>query len=82
MAPGQVVKWGNSLAIRIPKPLAEEAGLCEGDGVVLEASEGQIEVRRRDRIPTLKQLVAQITAENRYQESWSGPDRGKEKIEW
>jgi len=82
MPTGQVVKWGNSLAVRIPKPLAEEAGLREGDAIVIEASGGQIEVRRKDRVPTLKELVAQITPANRYDEISAGPVRGQETIEW
>ena len=82
MASTQVVKWGNSLAVRIPKPLAEEAGLSEGDRVLLEAADGQIEQRRADRVPTLQELVAQITPENRYSEVTTGRERGKETLEW
>jgi antitoxin component of MazEF toxin-antitoxin module len=33
------------------------------------------------RIPTLKELVAQITPENRYSEIPSGPARGKESVD-
>jgi hypothetical protein len=33
-------------------------------------------------MPTLKELVAQITPENRYDEIPSGPERGKERLEW
>jgi antitoxin MazE len=82
MAGTQIVKWGNSLAVRIPKPLAEEAGLTEGDGVVMEAADGHIELRRADRPPSLSELVAQITPENRYGETSTGKERGKEAVEW
>jgi antitoxin MazE len=82
MPTAQIVKWGNSLAIRIPKPVAEQAGVKEGDPVVLEAARGQIRLVRRERVPTLKELVAQITPENRYKEISSGPERGKEVVEW
>jgi len=78
----QVVKWGNSLAVRIPKPVAEKAGMQEGDPIELAAASGEIKVRRKDRIPSLKALVSQITDENRYAETDSGPARGKEIIEW
>jgi antitoxin MazE len=78
----QVVKWGNSLAVRIPKPVAEQAGLREGDPLVIEAALGQIEMRRTERIPTLQELVARITPENRYDEIPSGAERGKETVEW
>lgn len=30
--------------------------------------------------PQLKDLVAAITAENRYAEAFSGPERGKERV--
>ena len=82
MATAQIVKWGNSLAIRIPKPLAEQAGVEEGDPIVIEAERGQIRLKRKERVPTLKELVAQITPENRYDEIPSGPERGKERVEW
>jgi len=82
MASAQIVKWGNSLAVRIPKPLAQEAGLAEGDRVLMEAADGQIELRRTDRVPTLQELVAQITPENRYGETSTGREHGKEAVEW
>ncbi|MFZ0298095.1 MAG: AbrB/MazE/SpoVT family DNA-binding domain-containing protein [Candidatus Sulfotelmatobacter sp.] len=82
MPTAQIVKWGNSLAVRIPKPVAEEAGVREGDPIVIEAAAGQISLRRKQRIPTLKELVAQITPENRYEETPTGAERGKESVEW
>jgi antitoxin MazE len=82
MPTAQIVKWGNSLAVRIPKPVAEEAGVREGDAIVIEAGAGEISLRRKQRIPTLKELVAQITPENRYDETPTGAERGKESVEW
>jgi antitoxin MazE len=82
MAKAQLAKWGNSLAVRIPKNVAEQAHLREGDSVMIEALEGHIEVRPAERIPTLEELVAQITPENRHEETDWGPDRGKEIIKW
>ncbi len=32
----QVAKWGNSLAIRLPKILVEALGLKEGDDITIE----------------------------------------------
>ncbi len=79
----QMVKWGNSLAVRIPKHVVEEARLKEGDSLEIEApAEGQVELRRATKIPTLAQLVAQITPENRYGEISTGAEVGKEVIEW
>ncbi len=79
----QMLKWGNSLAIRIPKPVADSAKLREGDSLEIEAAaEGSIRLHRVGRIPTLHQLVSQITRENRYTEIPSGPEVGKEAVEW
>ena len=82
MTTAQIVRWGNSLAVRIPKPVAKEAGVEEGDPVILEAARGQIKVRRKEAVPSLKELVAQITPGDRYDEIPSGPERGKERVEW
>ena len=82
MPTAQIVKWGNSLAVRIPKLLAEQAGVTEGDPIVIEAERGQIRLKRQERVPTLKELVSKITPENRYAEIRSGPERGKERVEW
>jgi antitoxin MazE len=78
----QVVKWGNSLAVRIPKAVAEEARLKEGDAIVIKAARGRIVLQPTERIPTLKELVAQITPENRHDEIQMGPEMGKEIVEW
>ena len=82
MPESQIVKWGNSLAVRIPKPLAEEAGVREGDAIVIEAVEGHINLRPKLRVPTLAELVGQITRDRRYEEIQTGPERGKEEVEW
>jgi len=45
----QVSKWGNSLAVRLPKALVEELGLKEGDELnVVAARRGTIEVETKE----------------------------------
>ena len=79
----QIVKWGNSLAVRIPKLTAEEAGVGEGDAISIDVADGCIRLRpSQPQVPTLKELVAQITPENRYHEVKTGPARGKEIVDW
>ncbi|MGA2688946.1 MAG: AbrB/MazE/SpoVT family DNA-binding domain-containing protein [Candidatus Korobacteraceae bacterium] len=79
----QIVKWGNSVAVRIPKPVMEQAKLKQGDSVEIEAGgEGRVELRRTSKIPTLAELVRQITPENRYEEISTGAEVGKEIVEW
>lgn len=78
-----VLKWGNSLAVRLPKQLAAEARLQQGDRIQLEVdAEGTVQIRHA--FPTLDDLVAQITPENRYGESEAGIGGtvGKEAVEW
>jgi antitoxin MazE len=78
----RMVKWGNSLALRLPKPLLAEAKLREGDWLEIRVVGGKIELRRLEKTPTLAELVAQITRENRYPEIASGPALGREAVEW
>lgn len=73
-AHAQMVRWGNSLAVRIPKNVADEARLAEGDRLVLEVeSPGTVAIKAIER-PTLDQLLNQITPENLHKEiNWGKP---------
>lgn len=45
-----VSRWGNSLAVRLPKALVEQLGLAPGDELnVVEASRRQLAVEKVDR---------------------------------
>jgi len=37
----QVSKWGNSLAVRLPKKLVEQLGIAEGDDVNVTAADAE-----------------------------------------
>jgi antitoxin MazE len=37
----QISKWGNSLAVRLPKKLVEQLGIAEGDDVNITAEDAQ-----------------------------------------
>jgi antitoxin MazE len=39
---GRVQKWGNSLAVRIPKPFAEEAGLRKDVEIDVSVDAGRV----------------------------------------
>lgn len=46
----QVAKWGNSLAVRLPKDLVSELGLSPGDEVaIVRASRAEIAIEKVDR---------------------------------
>jgi antitoxin MazE len=44
----QISKWGNSLAVRLPKALVDQLGLKEGDELEVVAATGVIEVETRE----------------------------------
>lgn len=79
----QVLKWGNSLAVRIPKRVAEDAQFQVGDSLeIAVGADGTVQLHRVGEMPTLAEMVAQITPENRYAEVSLGSEIGREIIEW
>lgn len=70
----QVAKWGNSLAVRIPKSVAREAGLAAGTTVRMTAADGGVLIALAAPHYSLQELVARITPKNRHGETdWGGP---------
>jgi antitoxin MazE len=71
----QLTRWGNSVAVRVPKRVLEDAKLAEGDTLELVVTKpGVISLRATEKKPTLKSLVSAITPENRHRETdWGGP---------
>ena len=75
----QITKWGNSLAVRLPRRVADEAKLKQGDTVeIVVPGAGRVEVRVRKQRRSLKQLVNDITAENLHAASEWGKPVGRE----
>ena len=75
----KIQKWGNSLAVRIPKALAELVELSDGREVELSVEDGKMIVQpARKRRYTLDELVAGITEENRHEEIGTGLRVGNE----
>jgi antitoxin MazE len=57
----QVSKWGNSLAVRLPKALVDELGLKPGDELkIVEARKKQIAVEKVDRRAAFLKQVEQF----------------------
>jgi len=74
-----VAKWGNSLAVRIPKPLAKQARLNEGDRLALVLDrDGSIVLRSARRKYSLAGLVSRINTRNRHPATEWGRPQGKE----
>jgi antitoxin MazE len=76
---GNVAKWGNSLAVRIPQHLAKEIGLIDGGEVEIVAIDGNLTIKpRRQKQYSLDELIARITPENRHAEIDTGASVGEE----
>lgn len=79
MVQTRVQRWGNSLAVRIPKPLAEDLQLQESSPVDLTLAEGKLVLS-----PTsppryaLASLMEGVTEENLHREVDTGPAVGDE----
>ena len=77
----KVVKWGNSLGLRIPKSFAEEVQVSEGSTVDLSLEDGQLVIRVDTRPAySLEELLGGITEANLHSEVQTGEPVGGE--EW
>ena len=75
----KIQQWGNSLAFRIPKPFADEVGLARHTEVEVSVADGRLVVFPiREPTPSLEELLAKVTDENRHSEMETGPPVGKE----
>ena len=75
----KIQKWGNSLGLRIPRALAEEAGVEAGAEVDMSIRNGNLVVKpaRRPRY-RLAELVRRISAKNLHAEVDTGGPVGRE----
>lgn len=75
----RVQKWGNSLAVRIPKPLAEDAEVTEGTVLNLAVSKGRVVATpiRKEKL-SLKQLLARVDKKNIHMDVDFGSPVGRE----
>lgn len=74
----QLARWGNSLALRLPKSIAMEAKLAEGDTVDVVVKDGSIVITRAARRYTIEELIKGITPKNRHKETDWGRPVGRE----
>ena len=68
-------RWGNSVGLRLPKPMLEQLGLTEGSqvDVMIEAGRLVIEPVRRRRM-TMAELLEGFTSDDRPGEvDWGAP---------
>ncbi|WP_445630033.1 AbrB/MazE/SpoVT family DNA-binding domain-containing protein [Nostoc sp. DSM 114167] len=74
-----VTKWGNSLAIRLPKALAEQVNVKEGTDVTFSISGNSIVITPQQRKKyTLDELLEGMTPDNLHSEIDTGSAVGNE----
>lgn len=74
------LKWGNSIAVRIPAPVLRDLGVNEGQSADLSIVDGNLIVKpiaKRKRVP-LEEYVSRISKENMHEEIFTGPPVGSE----
>lgn len=73
----RIGKWGNSLAVRIPKAIAEQWGVSEGSAIEMASQGDQVVMRKQ--ACYLADLLALVTVDNLHQEQDFGESRGGEQ---
>lgn len=74
-----IQKWGNSLALRIPKGVAQELGLEQRSLVELSMAKGVLVLKPAKRVrPPLAALLDRVRADNLHAEVDLGPPEGRE----
>lgn len=75
-----VQQWGNSLAVRIPRHLAEESQVARGTSVKVKVANGNLVLTpiAKRRSYSLATLTKKITPANRHTEVDLGPAQGRE----
>lgn len=75
----RIKKWGNSLALRIPKPFAEETAVKEGAVVDLSIEDGKlVATPAAPGNYSLKRLMRGISEKNLHTEVAWGRPAGRE----
>ena len=70
-------KWGNSLGLRLPKAVAQSAGIELGSEIDLKVEDGRIVLEPVD-VPSLGELLSQVKRSSRPDLADWGEPAGKE----
>ena len=73
-----IQKWGNSLAIRIPKNITKDIRVSEGSNIDIMVENGNIVLSPGKKEYSLKELLKNITIENIHSEISTGDQTGGE----
>lgn len=64
----KVQKWGNSLAIRIPKNIADQIDIDQGTEIELYVEDDGLIIKPKRKTLSLNDLLNKVTDENRHKE--------------
>jgi antitoxin MazE len=73
-----IQRWGNSQAVRLPKPLLEKAKLGNNDRVEIRVENGNLIIVPVKKHKTLKERIAEYSGDYRCSEWDTGEPMGKE----
>jgi antitoxin MazE len=74
----EVVKWGNSSAVRLPAAAMKDLQIALGDRLELETVDGHIVLKPAAKAYNLKDMVDQINAQNQHELVDFGAPVGRE----
>ena len=75
----KIQKWGNSLAVRIPKPFVKELHMGDGTLVDLSMADGKMVITPSQGMKlSLQSLLKNVTKKNIHTETDFGSPVGKE----
>jgi antitoxin MazE len=75
----QIARWGNSLAVRLPRQIAADAGLGEGTAVDVDVVGGVVHVTVARPVYSLASLLAGVKPDN-IPESFDDRPVGREML--
>jgi antitoxin MazE len=75
-----VQKWGNSLGIRLPKSVAQQARIAEGTEVEFQTEGGVLTIVPKRRRASLSDLLAKAKGPNPHRDLDRDGPRGRELI--
>ncbi|MEP9348490.1 AbrB/MazE/SpoVT family DNA-binding domain-containing protein [Xanthobacter sp. KR7-225] len=74
----KVAKWGNSVAVRIPKSIADDLGLRPGSIVELERDGASVSIHAEPKVKIPRYRIEDLVAEMKR----LGPENEPETVDW
>lgn len=78
MKASRAARWGNSVAVRLPKGFAEALQIGDGTAVTIERDGDRIVISRAIPTPTLRGLLKRCSPKKQHPTIDWGPRRGSE----